>query len=218
MSLMRLRCSLCHRFIAIARFGINVEFTAGKFHGVRALTIRSSRCRVAARLNSGVRHQGNIAMNSNFEEAMEPVTRRMSETYLNQMRSAAIGGGSFSAAVILVLLQVGLSSVALTVSFYAAAIGIPIWIVVWQYVQPYILYGPVSYDHFRKASSLGVAVLLAVLGLVAISVSFVSLIWHMSACAAVIFAILCLFAVVLIVVHGQSVLAAVKQKDSGQGA
>jgi len=151
-------------------------------------------------------------MNSSFEDAMEPITRRMSENYLNQMRSAAIGGGSFSAAVILVLLQVGLSTITLTVSFYAAVVGVPIWIVVWQYVQPYILYGPASYNHFRKATSLGVAVLLAALGLVAIFVSFVSLIWHMSAGAALIFAILSLFAGVLIVVHGQSVLASVGER------
>ena len=52
---MRVRCSLCHCFIAIERFGVNVESTAGKFIGVWALTIRSSRSRFAARLNSGVR-------------------------------------------------------------------------------------------------------------------------------------------------------------------
>ena len=77
-------------------------------------------------------------MSTNFETTLAPVTRRISESYLGQMRSAAIGGGSFSAAIVLVLLQVKLTSVALHVSFAAAALGIPIWIVVWQYVQPYL--------------------------------------------------------------------------------
>ncbi|UJB15427.1 hypothetical protein [Xanthomonas translucens] len=86
-------------------------------------------------------------MSQNFEQAMEPVTRGISENYLGQMRSAAIGGGSFSAAIVLVLLQVGLSSVPLRISFYAAALGIPVWIVVWQYVQPYL-----DWPEFRRHS------------------------------------------------------------------
>nr|WP_155604452.1 hypothetical protein [Xanthomonas translucens] len=157
-------------------------------------------------------------MSQNFEQAMEPVTRGISENYLGQMRSAAIGGGSFSAAIVLVLLQVGLSSVPLRISFYAAALGIPVWIVVWQYVQPYLLYGPVSYNHFRKAHSIGVAAILAVLGLVSLTLSFTSLLWHMSLCVALVFVLLSVVAVVLILAHAQSVLAAVKWADDRTGA
>ncbi|MEA9489218.1 hypothetical protein, partial [Xanthomonas campestris] len=137
---------------------------------------------------------------------------------LGQMRSAAIGGGSFSAAIVLVLLQVKLTSVALHVSFAAAALGIPIWIVVWQYVQPYLLYGPDSYAHFRKVGSIGVATGLAIAGLITLFVSFSALLWHMSLWVALVFSLFSLAAVIVIARHGQSVLTAVKLVDNGPSA
>ena len=157
-------------------------------------------------------------MSTNFETTLAPVTRRISESYLGQMRSAAIGGGSFSAAIVLVLLQVKLTSVALHVSFAAAALGIPIWIVVWQYVQPYLLYGPDSYAHFRKVGSIGVATGLAIAGLITLFVSFSALLWHMSLWVALVFSLFSLSAVIVIARHGQSVLAAVKLVDNGPSA
>jgi phosphate/sulfate permease len=154
----------------------------------------------------------------NFQSAMHPVTRRLSESYLNQMRGAAIGGGGLSAAIVLLLLQTGLTSIPLHISLYAAALGIPAWIGAWQYIQPYILYGPTSYEHFAKPGGIGVAVLLAVAGLAALFVSFTSLIWHLSPCVATLFAVACLLVIALILVHNRAVQSAAEAHGNGRGA
>jgi len=125
--------------------------------------------------------------NSLYTQGMKSVTDRLTESTLERMRSSAIGGGSISLGVILLLLQTRLDSAALKVALYSAVFAIPVWIVAWQYVESYMFCGKDSYGHFNTPKGSLVAVSFALVGMLLLLVSIVSLIWHMSATAALIF-------------------------------
>ena len=154
-------------------------------------------------------------MGKDFQSAMQPVTTRLNGPYLNQMRSAAIGGASVSTAIVLVLIQTGLVSTPQRVALYSAALSIPAWIGAWQYIQPYILYGPTSYEHLGKISSIGVAVILATFGMLTLAISLTSAIWHLSPCVSVLFMVASAVVAILVFMHNRSVQVAVDGKGRG---
>lgn len=125
--------------------------------------------------------------NSLYSSGMKTLTERLTEGDLERMRTSAIGGGSLSLGVILLSLQTKLDDGALIVALYASVFAIPFWIGAWQCVEAYMSCGKDSYGHFASPKGSLVAVSFALLGLTLLLVSVVSLIWHMSHIAAVIF-------------------------------
>lgn len=143
--------------------------------------------------------------NSLYTKGMQSVTDRLTESTLERMRSSAIGGGSISLGVILLLLQTELDSSALIVALYTAVFAIPAWIVAWQYVESYMFCGKDSYGHFNSPKGSLVAVSFALLGMLLLLVSIVSLIWHMSVVAALAFLAASLLMAFLVYRHHNAV-------------
>src|SRR5688500_17706647 len=118
--------------------------------------------------------------NSLYSKGAETaLTDRLTENHLERMRTSAIGGGSLELGVILLLLQTKLDSTALVVALYSAIFAIPSWIIAWQYVEAYMFCGKESYKHFRSPKGSLVAAGFALLGMLLLLISVVSLIWHM---------------------------------------
>lgn len=143
--------------------------------------------------------------NSLYSKSMQSVTDRLTESTLEMMRTSAIGGGSLSLGVILLLLQTKLDSTALIVALYSAIFAIPAWTIAWQYVEAYIFCGKDSYGHFNSPRGSLVAVSFALLGMVLVLVSIVSLIWHMSNIAALVFLTASLLMAFLVYRHHNAV-------------
>ncbi len=148
-----------------------------------------------------------------YEEGMRPITQRLTDSVLDHMRTSAIGGASFSTAIVLLVLQTGIASGSLRISLYAAALAIPAWLTAWQYVETYIFYGRSSYNHFNSPKGSGVAVLLVVAGALLLLTSLGSLIWHLSPGASLLFLMTSLLAGGLIFRHNH----AVKNEAEGMG-
>ena len=136
---------------------------------------------------------------------MEPVTARLTESHLGSMRSAAIGGASVSTAIVLLLLQTGISDAALKLALYTACVAIQAWIAAWQYIEAYNFYGRASYKHFNTPKGSGVAVALSLAGIVGLSISVAALIWHLAPLAALIFSASSVVTLVLVVRHNNAV-------------
>ncbi|WP_146907248.1 hypothetical protein [Arenimonas daejeonensis] len=133
------------------------------------------------------------------------VTERLTEAALERMRTSAIGGASIALGVVLLLLQTDLGSRALIVALYSAIFAIPAWITAWQYVEAYMFCGKESHEHFNSFKGSLVAVSLALAGMLLLFVSVVSLIWHMSVTAAIVFLAVSIAASVLISRHHHAV-------------
>ena len=146
------------------------------------------------------------------------VTERLTEATLERMRTSAIGGASIALGVILLLLQTDLDSTALVVALYSAIFAIPAWIAAWQYVESYMFCGKSSYEHFNSPKGSLVAVAFALAGMLLLLVAIVSLIWHMSVAAAVVFLAVSLAVVVLIYRHHNAVRAFADKAGGGGGA
>lgn len=145
-------------------------------------------------------------LESFYREGMRTsVTERLTEATLERMRTSAIGGASLSLGVILLLLQTDLGSRALIIALYSAIFAIPAWVAAWQYVEAYMFCGKDSHEHFNSFKGSLVAVLLAVAGMLLLFTSVVSLIWHMSMIAAIVFLVLSIAAAVLVSRHHHAV-------------
>ena len=156
--------------------------------------------------------------NSLYSKGMQSVTDLLTESNLERMRTSAIGGASISLGVILLLLQTRLDSTALIVALYTSIFAIPVWIAAWQYVEAYMFCGKPSYAHFNSPKGSLVAVAFALSGMLLLLTSIVSLIWHMSIVAAVLF--LCVSLVVAFVIyrHHNAVRVFSQSADRGGGA
>ena len=146
-----------------------------------------------------------------YEAEMHPVTKRLRESTLQEMRATAIGGSSVSAAIVLVLLQTGVDGNALKFSLFCSALAIPAWIAAWQYVQAYLFYGSASLAHFNTLKGSGTSVLFAVSGMGLLVTSLSALIWHMSPLVAILFAVAALLTSILVTRHNQAVRSAVER-------
>ena len=127
----------------------------------------------------------------------------VSESMLTQMRGVAIAGAGLCTAIVLLLVQTGASSMPLLVALCAAALGIPAWLIAWQYVQPYIVMGARSYAHF----SLRVAGFLGLIGMLLLFVALASLVWQLSKFVALVFIVGCAIAAIFARLHIRSVLS-----------
>lgn len=146
--------------------------------------------------------------NSLYSKSVETaITDRLTENHLERMRTSAIGGASLALGVILLLLQTSLDSAALVIALYSAIFAIPSWIIAWQYVEAYMFCGKASYKHFNSPKGSLVAVIFALLGMLLLLTSVVSLIWHMSLIAAVVFLVVSVLSSVLIYRHHNAVRA-----------
>jgi len=127
------------------------------------------------------------------------------ESMLLQMRGVAIAGAGLSTAIILLLVQLGQEELSLQIALYSAVVAIPAWISAWQYVQPYIILGSRFYGHFsqRFAGWLGL------FGIAALFIALASVIWHLSPCASLVFAVACIFVVPFVALHVRSVSKAI---------
>lgn len=151
-------------------------------------------------------------MTERYETQMASVTRRLTTTHFERMRSVAIGGASASTAIVLVLLQVcGLTpsglTPALTLSLYAACVAIPAWIGSWQFLEAYIFYGQDSFVHFNRRQGSGIAAGLNFVGSVCLAASVAAAIWHLAPLASVVFFAVGAVVAVLIVRHASGVKA-----------
>lgn len=147
-------------------------------------------------------------MNQQYEEEMESVTRRLTESHLNNMRGSAIGGASVATAIVLLLLQTGISSSALKLGLYSASLAIPAWLAAWQYIEAYNFYGRSSYHHFNTVKGSGIAIALAVIGMTCLFTSLASLIWHLAPMASAIFSLASVAIAILIFKHNNAVKVA----------
>ena len=162
-------------------------------------------------------------MTQRYETEMASVTRRLTTTHFERMRSVAIGGASASTAIVLVLLQVcGLApsglTAALTLSLYAACVAIPAWVGSWQFLEAYIFYGQDSFVHFNRPQGSGIAAGLNFVGSVCLAASLSAAIWHLAPRASVVFFAAGAVVAVLIVRHARGVKAvadAVAQAEEG---
>jgi hypothetical protein len=156
--------------------------------------------------------------NSLYSKGMQSVTDRLTESHLERMRTSAIGGASISLGVILLLLQTDLDSNALIVALYTSIFAIPAWIAAWQYVEAYMFCGKSSYAHFNSPKGSLVAVAFALSGMLLLLTSIVSLIWHMSVLAAIIFLCVSLLAAFIVYRHHNAVRAFSDNAERGGGA
>jgi hypothetical protein len=151
-------------------------------------------------------------MTQRYEKEMASVTRRLTSTHFERMRSVAIGGASASTAIVLVLLQVcGLTpsalTAALTLSLYAACVAIPAWVGSWQFLEAYIFYGQDSFVHFNRPQGSGIAAGLNLVGSVCLAASLSAAVWHLAPLASVVFFAAGAVVIVLIVRHASGVKA-----------
>jgi hypothetical protein len=126
-------------------------------------------------------------LQDHYEKAMAPVVKRLDERYWEKTRGTTISGAGLSTAVVFLLTQIGLKSVSLSISFFCAALAIPVWLALWQVGEAYSFHGKASHGHFQKVQGSGVGVLLFFFGGLFLLISFVALIWHFSIFAAITF-------------------------------
>ena len=151
-----------------------------------------------------------------YQASMRKVTKRLDVGKLDRMRRSAIGGGSISLAIVLLLLQTGIDSPALLVALCCAAVAIPAWIGAWQFVENYMFYGRRSLAHFNRVRGSGIGMGLAVAGGVLLFISLASLIGHRSAFASVLFVLASLLAGSLILKQSLEVRNEVEQIEDGE--
>jgi hypothetical protein len=102
-------------------------------------------------------------------------------------RNVAYGGAAVSLAVLAGLTQVGASALSLRMGVYAAAVTLPIWLLLGTMYEYYIYLGPGSYAHLASPFILRLslrAFAAAGLGLVATSAC---IIWYLAPGAALVF-------------------------------
>jgi hypothetical protein len=112
-----------------------------------------------------------------------------------------LGGAGLSAALVFLLIQIGVQSTVLQISFFCASLAIPVWLALWQYGEAYSFYGKDSYGHFVKTKGSGIGVMLFFIGGMLLLVSFATLIWNIS----IAFTIVSLFMIVLVYRHSKEV-------------
>ena len=151
-----------------------------------------------------------------YEEIMTPMARRITAAHWERTRAVTLSGAGLSTAIVFLLTQIGLGSCALSISFFCAALAIPVWLALWQVGDAYLFHGESSLTHFAKVQGSGVGVLLFFCGGLLLLSSFVGLIWHFSALAAGVFFIASLAMVVFVYKHQTAVRVWVDRDDSGE--
>jgi hypothetical protein len=140
-----------------------------------------------------------------YERAMILFARRLTTAHWERTRGITLGGAGLSTAILFLLTQIGIKSLALDVSFFCAALGIPVWLALWQVGEAYLFNGSSSHGHFAKLQGSGLGVLLFLFGGFLLLVSFVTLTWHFSKLASGAFLVASLAMVVFVYKHQTAV-------------
>ncbi|MEG3193061.1 hypothetical protein [Lysobacter sp. D1-1-M9] len=148
-----------------------------------------------------------------YKRAIAPVVRRIDERYWEKTRGTTLGGAGLSTAIVFLLTQIGLKSGALSISFFCAAIAIPVWLALWQVGEAYSFHGNASHGHFSKLHGSGVGVSIFFFGGLLLLVSFVALIWHFSILAALAFLVGSVAMVIFVYRHHTAVRVWVEQNN-----
>ena len=122
-----------------------------------------------------------------YAASIRDLTQRLDPSYIDRLRTTAVGGGSVSLAIILVLTQVGLKTHELHVALVLASLAVPAWVGSWQFLESYILYGRSAQSHFNEFRGSGVALGLNVAGGILLFLSVAYLIGNLSHWACIAF-------------------------------
>jgi hypothetical protein len=122
-----------------------------------------------------------------FSEGMSPVTSRLNEHKWEVARHTSLGAAGVSVAVLFVVSQIGVATFALWLSFFCSAVAIPVWATLWQVGEAYSFYGVRPSARLSFHNGLIVGMLLFLAGSLLLLLSFLALIWHFSAVAALVF-------------------------------
>jgi len=145
------------------------------------------------------------SIDDKYAEAIAPVVEQLDERRWEAARAMTIGGAGLSTALVFLITQIGLDGCDLKVSFFCAALAIPVWLALWQVGEAYSTYGNASHGHFAKLQGSGVGILLFFLGGFLLLVSFTTLIWHFSVVASCAFFFASIAMVIFVYWHQNSV-------------
>ena len=152
-----------------------------------------------------------------YERAMTPFAHRMTTAHWERARALTLGGAGLSTAIVFLLTQIGVESCALSISFFCAALAIPVWLALWQIGDAYLFHGSASQGHFAKIQGSGLGVLLFAFGGLLLLVSFVTLTWHFSKITSCVFLLASLAMVVFVFKH-QTAVRIWAERNSSDGA
>lgn len=150
-----------------------------------------------------------------YERAMTPLAHRMTTAHWERARALTLGGAGLSTAIVFLLTQVGVESCALGISFFCAALAIPVWLALWQVGDAYLFNGSASHGHFAKLQGSGLGVMLFAFGGSLLLVSFVTLIWHFSKLTSCVFLLASLAMVVFVFRHQTAVRISAETNSQG---
>jgi hypothetical protein len=147
-------------------------------------------------------------------EEIRKLWRYMSESKLSLMRALSFGAAGVLVANTLLLAQIGAKDVPLDVSLFASIVALPLWVAQAAIWEAYIFHGQRAHPHLRGNFTINtLMVLFAVAGL-GVWLALAALVWHLSPAAAVLFAVMCLVAFTMIVVHDSSLKKYMRKVDS----
>jgi hypothetical protein len=131
-------------------------------------------------------------------------------------RSIAIAGTSFSAALALVVMQVGVAGSARSIALFCSCLALPIWATFWRVGETYLHVGADARGHFSTLAGSGFHNLLGFAAGTLLIVAFASLAWSFSAITSIAFLVASVCGAVVVYVHLGSVNAwAAKHKGNG---
>jgi len=152
----------------------------------------------------------------NYERELSPIARRLNEARWENARVMTLGGAGLSAALVFLLIQIGIQSCELKVSFFCASLAIPVWLALWQFGEAYAFYGADSHGHFAKPKGSGIGVILFGVGGLLLLFSFAALIWSISIVISMIFTIVSFLMIIFIFNHSKEVREYAETNDSDE--
>ena len=144
-----------------------------------------------------------------------PVEHMNSQLWAMQ-RSISIAGTSFSAALALVVMQIGVVGSARTIALFCVCLALPVWVTEWRVGETYFHVGANARGHFSSFAGSGFHNLLGMLASTLLIVAFAALVWSFSAISSIAFLVGSIFSVVAVYVHLGSVDSwAAKHRGTG---
>lgn len=152
-------------------------------------------------------------LEEDYKKAIKPILRRLDDHHWEKSRATSIGGAGLATATLFLLTQIGLKSNALNISFFFAALAIPVWLTLWQYGEAYSLYGKDAVSHFAKIEGSGFGTLIFAIGSILLFICLETLIWHFSKPAATAFFVASVVMVRVTFRHQTSIRTWVEQQN-----
>lgn len=120
-------------------------------------------------------------------------------------RSIAIAGTSFSAALALVLMQIGLVGSSRSIALFCACLALPTWVTFWRVGETYLHVGADAQGHFSSFAGSGFHNLLAFFASTLLIVAFAALVWSFSVISSIAFLVTSICGAVAVYIHLGSV-------------